>query len=147
MAACTPEHRYKGVAVVIPDGFDDLLSAPLIVHLATVRPDGQLQSNPMLFEWDGERCKMSLTKSRQKYRNLLADPRVAVSVTEADNPYRYLELRGTVDRIDDDVGNEFVNSLAKRYMGEDEYSYDPPGAERVIVSFVPQSSSHQGAPH
>ncbi|MFQ5425475.1 MAG: PPOX class F420-dependent oxidoreductase [Gaiellales bacterium] len=132
--------------MVIPDGFDDLLSANVIVHLATVRPDGQLQSNPMLFEWDGERFKMSLTRSRQKYRNLLDDPRVAVSFTDPTNPYRYLELRGTVDRIDEDADNAFVNSLAKRYMGEDEYSYDPPGAERVIVSFVPQSFSQQGAP-
>jgi len=132
---------------VIPEGFGDLLSEPLIVHMATVRPDGQLQNNPMLFEWDGERFKMSLTKSRQKYRNLLADPRVAISVTDAANPYRYLELRGAIDKIEDDANNDFLNSCAKRYMGVDEYPHDPPGAERIIVSFVPQAASHQGEPN
>jgi len=134
-------------SAVIPEGFGDLLSEPLIVHMATVRPDGQLQNNPMLFEWDGERFKMSLTKSRQKYRNLLADPRIAISVTDAANPYRYLELRGTIDKIEDDANNDFLNSCAKRYMGLDEYPYHPPGAERIIVSFVPQSTSHQGDPN
>ena len=144
------EHKTPdaGVAMsVIPEGFEDLLKAPLIVHLATIRKDGQPQSNPMLFAWDGERISMSLTKTRKKYHNLRFDPRVSISVTDAENPFRYLELRGSVDRIEDDAGNAFVNSLAKRYMGQDEYTWDPPGAERVIVSFVPSASSHQGEPN
>jgi PPOX class probable F420-dependent enzyme len=134
-------------AAVIPQGFEDLLEAPLIAHLATIRTDGQPQNNPMLFAWDGERISVSLTKTRKKYKNLLAEPRVAISVTDPKNPYRYVELRGSVDRIEEDDGNAFVNSLAKRYMGQDEYTWDPPGAERVIVSFVPDASSHQGEPN
>jgi hypothetical protein len=41
----------------------------------------------------------------------------------------------------------FLNSLAKRYLGQDEYTYDPPGAERVVISCLPDASSHQGEPN
>src|SRR3954465_13662977 len=80
----------------IPQEQRDLLdpAETLIGHLATRRPDGSLQSNPVWFEWDGDVLRVSSTQDRQKTRNIEADPHVAISITDPQNPYRYLEVRG-----------------------------------------------------
>src|SRR6266496_3440814 len=100
---------------VIPDDYRDLLERPLYAHLATIRPDGKPQVNPMWFAWDGEHLRFTNTTVRQKYKNVTANPEVAISVNDPDQPYRYLEVRGKVVRIDDDSEGEFFAELAERY--------------------------------
>jgi PPOX class probable F420-dependent enzyme len=126
---------------MIPKEYEDLLERPLIGHLATVRPDGLLQSNPSWYHWDGSRLRLSTTKQRQKFTNVTKDPRVALSVTDPENPYRYLEVRGEVESVDDDTDRAFINSMAKRYVDKDEYPWDPPGAERIIIVVRPTATS------
>jgi PPOX class probable F420-dependent enzyme len=88
--------------VAVPPGYDDLLERPLYGHLATTRPDGSVQVSPIWFDWDGELLRFAHTTKRQKYRNVQRDPRVAMSISDPDNPYRYLEVRGDVERIEPD---------------------------------------------
>ena len=90
-------------------------------------PDDEIQSSPVWGGWDGEHFMFSLTRGRQKYENLVRNPTIAVSATDPDNPYRYLEIRGTVVRVDDDASNTFIDSMAKKYMGVDEYPMAPTG--------------------
>src|SRR3954471_5260690 len=80
--------------VAIPAGYHDLLERPLYGHLATSRPDGSVQVSPIWFDWDGELLRFAHTTKRQKYRNVQSNPRVAMSISDPDNPYRYLEVRG-----------------------------------------------------
>ena len=101
-----------------------------VAHLATARPDGELQSNPVWFEWDRGQVKISQTRSRQKMRNLDHDPHVAMSVTDPENPYRYVEVRGVVDRVEDDPERRFIDRLSERYMGKTPYPYHQPDDER-----------------
>jgi PPOX class probable F420-dependent enzyme len=119
----------------VPESHVDLLDRPMFAHLATVRPDGAPQTQVMWFAWDGERLRMTHTKSRQKYRNFQREPRVALSIADPDNPYRFLEVRGTVERIDDDDAQAaFYQSLQQRYR----QSYPiTDAAERVIVTIRP----------
>lgn len=84
---------------IVPAAFLDLLERPLYGSLATVNPKNKAQSSVMWYAWDGERLKFTHTAKRQKYRNLLANPSAAFSVYDPENPYRYLEIRGTVDEI------------------------------------------------
>jgi PPOX class probable F420-dependent enzyme len=86
----------------VPAGYDDLLERPLYGHLASIRPDGSVQVSPMWFDWDGELLRFAHTTKRQKYRNVQINPRVAMSVSDPDDPYRYLELRGEVVGIEPD---------------------------------------------
>lgn len=123
----------------------DLLDRPLIAHLATARPDGSLQSNPVWFDWDGERVRISQTRDRQKVHNIEQDPHVALSMTDPEDPYRYLEVRGTVEHVDEDEGNAFIDELSERYMGERPYPNHQPGDERVIVTIRPTGSSAMAA--
>jgi PPOX class probable F420-dependent enzyme len=115
-------------APILRESHADLLQRPLFAHLATVRPDGSPQSNVMWFVWDGERIRMTHTKHRQKFRNLQRDPRVALSVADPDDPYRFLEVRGVVESVeDDDEKASFYRSLQERYGMEYEFSTRPPG--------------------
>ncbi|MFZ4719440.1 MAG: PPOX class F420-dependent oxidoreductase, partial [Ilumatobacteraceae bacterium] len=102
------------------------------------------QNNPVWFGWDGTHVLFSQTTGRQKYRNLQANPAVALSIVDIANPYRYIEIRGTVAEIVDDPGNAFINSMAKKYIDQDEYPWHQPGDHRVVVKVLPQKTSQMG---
>jgi PPOX class probable F420-dependent enzyme len=121
----------------LPDSHRDLLTRPLFAHLATVRPDGSPQSNVMWFAWDGDRLRMTHTKKRQKFANLAEEPRVALSIADPDDHYRYVEVRGRVESVtDDDEKASFYKSLQARY-GMDYEVTD--AAVRVVLTIVPES--------
>ncbi|HTH85485.1 PPOX class F420-dependent oxidoreductase, partial [Mycobacterium sp.] len=100
--------------VDIPKGYETLLERPLYGHLATTRPDGNAQVNPMWFDWDGELLRFTHTTKRQKYRNIEANPHVALSISDPDDPYRYLEVRGVVEEIVPDHTGAFYLHLNDR---------------------------------
>jgi PPOX class probable F420-dependent enzyme len=130
-----------GPAQVIPQSVADLVERPLYAHLATVRPDGTPQVNPTWFRFDGEYLWLTTTTTRQKSRNWHVQPAVALSIADPDRPYRYLEIRGRVERIfPDPQGAEFVR-LAERYglpQGP-----PPDAADRVAVAIRPQHTTTQ----
>ena len=132
------------VTSVIPASHADLLGQPVLAHVATIGPEGQPQNNPVWFGWDGEHLMFSQTTARQKFRNVKRDPRVAISIVDENNPYRYLEIRGVVERIDPDPDNAFINSMAKKYMGEDVYPWHRPEDERVVIVVRPGHTTQMG---
>ena len=128
-------------AQVIPESLTDLVERPLYAHLATVRPDGTPQVNPTWFRFDGEYLWLTTTIKRQKSRNWQVQPAVALSIADPDRPYRYLEIRGRVERIvPDPQGAEFVR-LADRYGLPQEPP--PDAADRVAVAIRPQHTTTQ----
>lgn len=129
---------------LIPDSHKDLLDRTGFAHLATVGSSGYPQSTPMWYLWDDGKLKFSTTKDRAKYRNLRRNPRVAVSIQDPAQPYRYLQVRGTVAAIDDDPELKFIDVLAKKYLGVDEYPNKQPDEERVVVSVVPEGATTMG---
>ena len=128
----------------IPDSHADILETKGFAHLASIGPDGEPQSHPVWFDTDDGRIRVSTTKTRQKYRNLQGEPRVSLSILDPENPYRYLEVRGRVAAIEDDTDYAFINSLAKKYMGQDEYPWHQPGDERVIFVIEPEHATAMG---
>ena len=138
----------------IPRECHDLLQARPPAHMATLRPDGRLSVTPVSPIFDGEYVRISTVKSRQKYRNLLADPRIAISIPHRNNPNRYVEIRGIAE-LTDDVDRSFVNSIARHYMNVDVYPFDKPGDERVTITIhaeqvsspdIPLAAAPPGAP-
>ena len=129
---------------VIPDSHLDLLEGAGFLHLASIGPDGEPQSHPVWYQLEDGLVKVSTTKDRQKFRNIERDPRVAGTVLDADNPYRYLEVRGRVAKIEEDPEQAFIDVLAKRYLGEDEYPYKQPGDERVVLYIDPDHAVANG---
>jgi PPOX class probable F420-dependent enzyme len=99
----------------VPASHVDLLEKPLFAHLATIRPNGAPQSSVMWFAWDGSLIRMTHTRTRQKFANLAREPRVALSIADPEDQYRFLEVRGTVESVENDPGAEFYRSLQRRY--------------------------------
>jgi PPOX class probable F420-dependent enzyme len=130
--------------MIIPEQYADLLTSKGLAHVATIGPKGEPQSSPVWFGWDGTHVLFSQTTNRQKYRNLLKNPHVALSVVDPENPYRYLEIRGTALSIDNDEGNAFIDSMAQKYLGQPAYPWHQPGDHRVIVRVHPEHTSQMG---
>ncbi|MFB6171228.1 MAG: PPOX class F420-dependent oxidoreductase [Haloarculaceae archaeon] len=129
----------------IPDDFLDLFEKKTFAHLATLYPDGSPQVTPVWVDYDADadRVLVNTERDRRKEKNVREDPRVAVSMTDPDNPYRMLQVRGEVEAITTEGAREHIDELAHRYMGEDEYP-NPIQTERVILSIRPNSVSHSG---
>jgi PPOX class probable F420-dependent enzyme len=119
----------------VPEDHLDLLERPIVANLATVRPDGTPQVNPMWFVWDETTIRFTHTDERQKFRNLARNPHVAVSIQDPDNPYRYLEVRGEINAITPDPEGAFYRELAVRY-GRDRGNAPRDAAHRVILSMT-----------
>jgi PPOX class probable F420-dependent enzyme len=120
-----------------------LLSQNVFGHVATTNPDGQPQSTPVWLTTDGDHVLFSTVKGRQKHTNIANDPRVAISWLDPDDPYHYVEVRGTAT-LEDDPEGALIDELAKKYMDQDEYGMDGPDDERVIVRVAVEHTTGMG---
>jgi PPOX class probable F420-dependent enzyme len=127
----------------VPDSHRDLLERPLIAHVATIRTDGGPMVNPVWFAWDGDRVRMTHTRTRQKFRNLQAEPRVALCITDPDDQQRYLEIRGEVETVEDDAGGAFYRRLRERY-GVNPDDPMPDADVRVVLVIRPTTVLARG---
>ncbi len=127
----------------IPEQYIDLFESQALAHVATIGPKGEPQSNPVWVDWDGAYILFSQTKDRQKYHNVQRNPQIALSIVDPTNPYRYLEVRGKVIRIDEDKDRAFINVMAKKYLGLDVFPWHRPEDERVIIVIQPQHTTNQ----
>lgn len=102
-----------------PVSHADLLSRPLYAHVATIRPDGAPLVNPMWFLWDDARgvVRLTHTKRRNNYNFIRREPRIALAISDPDDPLRYLQIRGVVEAIDDDPSGAFHEELQQLYNG------------------------------
>jgi PPOX class probable F420-dependent enzyme len=121
--------------VEIPERARELLARPILVNLATTRPDGAPQVNPMWFIWDGEFIWFTHTNYRQKYKNIAHEPRVSISFLDPDNKYGYTEIRGVVDHIDPDPEAKLYQRLSEWYDGTPVTPAD--AQKRVAVAIRP----------
>jgi PPOX class probable F420-dependent enzyme len=124
---------------IIPEHSLDILQSTALAYLATIGPKGEPQVSAVWFGCDGTHLLFSMNKVRQKYQNLLREPRVAIALADPANPYRSLEIRGTVTRIDEDLNYRFSNSLSQKYLHRDVAPDERrPGEERVVIVIEPK---------
>ena len=112
--------------------FDDVQFATI----ATIEPDGRPQLSVVWVARDGDDVLVSTVKGRRKHRNLDADPRATVLVYDKDDPYSYVEVRGSVSMAEPG-GRELIDALCQKYRGITPYPWDGPDAVRVVVRITP----------
>jgi len=117
--------------------YRDILDKKGFAHLATVGTDGHPQVTPVWVDFDGTHVRFNTARGRVKDKNLGKNPRVALSVLDPDNPYRYVQIRGRVSEMTEQGADAHIDSLAKKYLGQDKYPYRKPNEKRVIVKIVP----------
>lgn len=108
----------------IPEESLDLFESPSIASLASIPPDGQPHVTPVWVDYDGEHLLVVTRKETRKYWNVRRDPRVTVTATDLDDPYRYVEVRGTVERMPEAGALAFSDRQARRHWGVNEYPFD-----------------------
>jgi len=137
-------HEDKDMATTIPDQYLDLFQKKAFANLATLMPDGSPQVTPVWIDFDGTHVLVNSARGRQKDKNMQKNGRVALSILDPENPYRYLEIRGTVDAITEDGADAHIDKMAKKYMGKDTYPYRRPEEKRVLYKILPTKTSQMG---
>jgi PPOX class probable F420-dependent enzyme len=122
----------------IPEKYLDLFSKKAFANLATLMPDGSPQVTPVWCDFDGTYVLVNSARGRQKDRNLGRNPKVALSIMDPDNPYRYLEVRGKVVEITEEGAAAHIDKMAKKYLGVEKYPYAQPGEVRVLYKIQPE---------
>lgn len=115
----------------------ELLNEPQIANLATVLADGSPHVVPVWIDTDGEALLFNTFKDSVKHRNLVRDPRVAISVVDKADPYRTVVIRGTVE-FTEDGADDHLDRLAKKYLGLDTYPWRKPENIRIIGRVTPR---------
>lgn len=132
------------MAAKIPDAFKDLFGKVAFAHLATVMADGSPQVTPVWVDWDGEYIRVNSARGRVKDKNMRRNKKVALSIQDPDNPYRYLAVRGEVVDITETGADAHIDSLAKKYLGKDKYPNRATGEVRVLYKIRPEKFSTMG---
>jgi PPOX class probable F420-dependent enzyme len=128
----------------LPDTYKDLFEKQAFANLATLMPDGSPQVTPVWCDFDGKNVIVNSAKGRQKDKNLRRDARVALAISDPQNPYRYLEVRGKVVDITENGADAHIDKMAKKYLGKDTYPFRQPGEVRVIYKIAPEHFSKMG---
>ena len=132
------------MAATISEKFKDLFTKVAFAHLATSMADGSPQVTPVWVDYDGTHVRVNSAKGRVKDKNMRRNKRVALSIQDPDNPYRYLEVRGEVVDITEEGADAHIDALAKKYLGKERYPFRSPDEVRVIYKIRPDKISTSG---
>jgi PPOX class probable F420-dependent enzyme len=119
-----------------PDSHRDLLDAQ-VASLATIGAHGFPQLTEVWFLYDEveDKLKLSMNSSRLKTKNLRRRPQCSLMILDLQNPYRYLEVRGTV-QFEPDDDYVFAAKVGAKYKA-DLKVHDGPGDRRVAITIEP----------
>jgi PPOX class probable F420-dependent enzyme len=106
---------------MVPTSHLDLIEGPLVVTLATAFPDGQPQMTAVWCSYDGTHVAVVTSRGLQKEKNMQLNPRVSILALDPENPYRYLEIRGTVDEITEIGAIDKLDEHTRLYTGNPTY--------------------------
>ncbi len=133
------------MSVKIEGRAEELLKGTNFCHVATLRADGSVHGVPVWVDVQDGRAVLNTAEGRAWPRNLERDPRVTLTVQNAENPYEYVEVRGRVAERTHDGADAHIDAMAKKYMGVDEYPLRQPGEQRVILRVEPEHVHAFGA--
>ena len=117
------------------DEIQAFFDAANFATVATINPDGAPQASVIWVKTDGGDILFSTVKGRRKHRNLVRDPRVSIVVFDPADPYRYVEVRGPVELVDDPEG-ALIQELSWKY-DDKAFQEGNPDNQRVIVRIKP----------
>ena len=129
--------------VWIPDSHIDLLKdeTKAFAMLATLMKDGSPQLTPVWFNADGTHILINSATGRVKDRNMRRNDRVALTIIDPKDDYRYVQIRGRVIEITNQGARDHIDELSKKYTGRDRFSGAAPNEIRVTYKILPEHIS------
>ncbi|MHA1200048.1 MAG: PPOX class F420-dependent oxidoreductase [Candidatus Heimdallarchaeaceae archaeon] len=127
------------IELKIPEKNEDLLFGKNFAHVATINPDGSPQVTPMWVDYDKDKNEIlvNTAEGRKKTRNMKVGSKVALSIPDSSNSYRYMGIQGEITEVTTEGALDHINSLALKYMGKERYPL-PEGEIRVLVRIKPE---------
>lgn len=121
----------------IPEDFRDLVDdgTKAFLYLATINADGSPQVTPVWFDTEGEHILINTNEGRVKDRNMKSRPKVAMTIQDPQDRYRYLGIRGEVETYTREGADAHINKLSLKY--DDEPWITRPGQKRIIFKIKP----------
>lgn len=125
-----------------------LLKGKNFAYLSTLMKDGSPQVTPTWvdIDKDGNSILINTAEGRTKHKNVSRDPRVAISISDQNNPYNMVSIRGGVIEQISEGADEHIDRLAKKYLGMDKYPFRSPNEKRVILKIKEEKVFHQQPP-
>jgi PPOX class probable F420-dependent enzyme len=114
-----------------------ILEGRNFAHLATVSDDGWPQSTAVWVDVEDGLILVNSAEGRRKVANVRRDPRVSLSLTDGNDPYRMLAIRGRVVEVTNEGARQHIDKMAHKYRGRDRYDA-PPGQVRVLLKIRPE---------
>jgi PPOX class probable F420-dependent enzyme len=108
-----------------------------IVFIATLMKDGSPQLSPVWADYNSGYILVNTAEGRVKHKNILRDPRVAVSVISSSNPLDMTTIMGVVEEIIPDYNYIHADKLTKQYIGKEHYPFKRENEKRIILKIKP----------
>lgn len=105
---------------------------PFVGTVTTLRSDGSPHSTVVWVDASDDAVLFNTARGRAKERHILRDPRVALSVVDPGDAFRWVAVTGTAELVDEGA-DAHIDALAKKYLGADSYPFRTPEEQRVIV--------------
>ena len=121
-----------------------LLHEPSICYIATTMPDGSPQLTQTWVATNGEHILINTVQTHVKVKNIQRDPRVAVAISDRNNPSRYFQVRGRVLSVITDGAVEHIEMLSQKYRGMPYAWHGGRNQVRVILVIEADSISTMG---
>jgi PPOX class probable F420-dependent enzyme len=130
------------MASLTDDRVRELLAEPYCAVVSTISADGSIHSAVAWIGLEDGVLAVNTSEGRHWASNLERDPHVTAVVYPPENPYEYVEIRGTAAGSRDDA-DDHINRLSKLYIGQDEYPFRQPGEVRIKFVITPERIRHQ----
>ena len=131
----------------LPPEVRELFEGANFAHLATVMADGSPHSVAIWAGLEGDNVVFFTQEGSLKARNMARDPRVAISITDHEDPYHSAQLRGEVVEVRGvEAAHDIADRLALRYTGE-HFPFRPPTSRGYVVRVDKVRSTQLGFEH
>ena len=124
----------------LPAGVRALLARPNYAHLSTLRADGSPRNHVVWVGLEGDHVLVCTSEHTWKARDMRRDPRVALSVTDLDDPYRMAAVQGRVVEVRPDHDCQVMDTMARKYTGK---PFPARGPDRVCFVIAAEKAGER----
>jgi PPOX class probable F420-dependent enzyme len=103
------------MSIPIPPDVRELLDAPNYAHLSTLRADGSPRNWVVWVGTEDDHILVCTSRAIWKGKDMLRDPRVALSINDFENPYRMAAVQGRVVEVRPDEDCAHMDQLSHKY--------------------------------
>ncbi|HBK80134.1 MAG TPA: PPOX class F420-dependent oxidoreductase [Nitrospinae bacterium] len=125
-------------AVKIPESHAHILESKALLYLALTQKDGSPQVSPVWFDTEDGLIRINSAKGRLKDKIMRARPAVAAAIVDPENPFTWIQIRGSVVEITEEGADAHIDKLANKYLGVETYQNRTAGQVRVLYKIRPE---------